>query len=95
MTSKYRDIVDAVIDGNTIEVPPGSGVTMSGLRTSIWRELSALKKQEAQLGITTELQKKQVSIKITDEGSYIVKLILPQSKSVSFKILSAGESDDA
>lgn len=95
MTSKYIDIVDAVIEGNTVEVPAGQGITAGGLRTSIWRELSVLKKQEAQLGITSELQKKQISIKLTEDGNFIVRLITPQKAKVSFKILPAEGSSDA
>ena len=89
MGSSHELIVDAVLEGKTIKVPRAL-TTASTLRVSIWRRLKELKDMEKELGGSSDLQKKQISI-TADGDFFIVKIIIPQSYKISFEIVEDSE----
>lgn len=92
MSSKYSELVNAVLQGKVVAVPKETGVSKSTLRTSVWRELKTLQAQEALLGIDTGLRKKSISV-TEKEGNYLVSLKEHEPpKQIIFRII--GEADD-
>ena len=90
MAGKYKELIDAVFQGHTVQVPAGK-VSPDSLRTTLVRELRDLQMDEVALGITDHANKRVV-VKV-QKGNIIAKLA-PVQASVPFTIISDKEAQD-